>query len=73
MKEPETQPGTMYEGELLFKDEPELLVAEVWHRAAKLYQSRDSQMEFVNGYINARRRSDERRTEKNSADESEKK
>lgn len=62
----ETVPGTMWEGELLFKDEPELLVAEVWHRAAKLYQSRESQTEFVNGYINARRRYDERQSEKNS-------
>lgn len=49
-----------------FKKDPELLVAAVWHVAAKQYPERDDQMEFVNGYINARRRADERRREDQS-------
>lgn len=52
------------EGWTLFKEQPELLVAAVWHVAAKHYQDRYDQMEFVNGYINARRQQDEHRREK---------
>ena len=49
------------EGWALFKAQPELLVAAVWHVAAKHYPDRYDQMDFVNGYIDARRRADERR------------
>ena len=51
------------EGWALFRAQPELLVAAVWHEAAKHYPSIDDQREFVNGYINARRRADEKRKE----------
>jgi hypothetical protein len=45
----------------LFKEEPELMVAAVWQRAAKLTEDRDQQREFVNAYIDARRQRDEYR------------
>ena len=48
----------------LFEREPELLVAAVWHVAAKHYQDRETQMDFVNAYITARKRRDEYRREK---------
>lgn len=47
-----------------FETEPELLVAAVWHVAAKQYPELDIQREFVNGYITARRRRDEYQQEK---------
>ena len=52
------------QGAALFENEPELLVAAVWHVAAKHYSDRDTQMEFVNAYITARRHHDEYRREK---------
>ena len=51
------------EGYALFKAEPELLVAAVWHVAAKQFPEREDQFNFVNAYITARRRADERRRE----------
>lgn len=51
------------QGMEFFKTEPELLVAAVWHVAAKRFEPLDSQREFVNGYITARRRWDERQPE----------
>jgi len=51
-------------GSDLFGSDPELLVAAVWREAAKIYPDRDTQMEFVNAYISARRRRDEYRREK---------
>ena len=55
------------EGAELFEAEQELLAAEVWRRAAKLYQNLDTQRDFVNGYITRRLRRDEFMQEKKSA------
>ena len=57
------------QGHALFEREPELLVAAVWHVAAKHYPDRETQMEFVNAYITARRRRDEYRKEKEEGGE----
>ena len=55
------------EGAQLFEDEPELLAAAVWRKASQLYQSLDTQRDFVNGYITRRLRRDEFMQEKKSA------
>ena len=56
------------EGAELFETEQELLAAEVWRRAAKLYPDHlDTQRDFVNGYITRRLRRDEFHQEKKSA------
>ena len=52
------------QGAVFFVDEPELLVAAVWHVAAKRYPELDNQREFVNGYITARRHRDEYQQER---------
>ena len=46
-----------------FKLSPDLLAAAVWREAGKVYPDIDSQREFVNGYITARRQRDEYRRE----------
>lgn len=51
------------EGWALFRAQPELLLAAVWHVAAKHFPDRYDQIEFVNGYVNARRQYDEKRRE----------
>ena len=48
-------------GAEFFESEPELLVAAVWHVAAKRYaDDLDTQRQFVNGYVTARRHRDEK-------------
>ena len=49
------------EGWALFRAQPELLAAAVWREAAKHYPDIHTQREFVNAYIEARRKADERR------------
>ena len=56
------------EGAELFDAEQELLAAEVWRRAAKIYPDHlDTQRDFVNGYITRRLRRDEFMQEKTSS------
>ena len=43
----------------LFDEDPELILAEVWRRAAKLTESKDYQNEFVSGYVSARLKHDD--------------
>ena len=57
------------EGWALCDAQPELIVAAVWHVAAKHYVKREDQTEFVNGYINRRRQMDERRREEKDDDD----
>jgi hypothetical protein len=52
------------QGAALFEQEPELLAPAVWREAAKHYPEIDTQREFVNAYISARRRRDEYQREK---------
>jgi hypothetical protein len=54
-------------GSDLFKSDPELLLAAVWHVAAKQYQNLDNQREFVNGYTAARTHRDAYHREKNES------
>lgn len=51
------------QGAALFEAAPELLAAAVWREAAKHFPDIDTQREFVNAYISARRRYDEFRQE----------
>jgi len=56
------------QGAALFVEQPELLLAAVWHVAAKQFpDDRDTQREFVNAYSAARTRRDEYRKEKRDA------
>lgn len=43
----------------LFDEDSELMLAEVWWRAAKLSESKEDQEKFVSGYIAARFKYDE--------------
>jgi len=52
------------QGAELFTREPELLAPAVWREASKHFPDIDTQREFVNAYISARRRRDEHRREK---------
>ena len=55
------------EGATLYEDDPELLLAEVWRKAAKLHLTLGPQRDFVSGYVTRRLRKDEFLREKNSA------
>jgi hypothetical protein len=49
------------EGVAYCEAQPNLIVAAVWSEAQIHYAKREDQVEFVNGYIDARRRMDENR------------
>jgi hypothetical protein len=53
-------------GSEYFKSDPELLLAAVWHVAAKQFPNFEDQKEFINGYTAARTRRDAYHGEKDS-------
>ena len=56
---------TFEQGYELAKEEPDLILAEVWWRMPKVF-SRNEQMDFVMGYMVMRRQRDDRQREQKS-------
>lgn len=50
-------------GKEFCENQPNLIVAAVWAEAQRHFVSRQDQVQFVNGYIDERRKMDEQRPE----------